>query len=419
MSHAFAGGGVEKLNPAIKKAASYLKKKLPNDGSKLAIFSLSSSALENFFVDELTDGLSNITSFNIVDRTQLAAIAKEMGFQLSGEVSDTEQAQIGKKAGANIIISVSVVDIGQQQYRFRVRAINVETARLYGAESFTVSDPMLDSILNRTSSTPISDTPETPVPVPSPPPNSTGSFSNPIVLQANNTWNSQTLSASELWFKVTPTATSSTAVLSVETDGDLDTYLELFDSSQNMLKQNDDDGNGLNAKIECEVPSGRNYTIRVTELDKATGTFRIKATVTLQDPPTTPKTPPATASLIDLTGSTETVLDIELGKKYINRFAKAETVHLYYLEIPIGYRSVRVSTEGNRDISMASITQTGMASYLVGGTASVSNSDILGRSSRGNANITFTVSRSGRSCYILVRESNNKTGNYTITTQGN
>ncbi|MDR2783474.1 MAG: hypothetical protein LBB48_06490, partial [Treponema sp.] len=277
-SHAFAGGGVQKLTPSIKKASSYLKKRLPANGSKLAVFSLSSSALENFFVDELTDGLSNITLFNIVDRTQLAAIAKEMGFQLSGEVSDTEQAQIGKKAGANIIISVSVVNIGQQQYRFRIRAIDVETAKLYGAESFTVSDPMIDSMVNRNASGPASDTPEAKPDIdPPPPPDPAGSFSNPIALQANNTWSTQTLSASGLWFRVTPAVSSSTAVLSVETDGGLDTYLELFDSSRNMLKQNDDDGSGVNAKIECEVPSGKNYMIRVTEVDKAAGAFRIKA----------------------------------------------------------------------------------------------------------------------------------------------
>ncbi|MDR0374445.1 MAG: hypothetical protein LBH85_01800 [Treponema sp.] len=414
-SHMFAGGGVQKLRPAVKKAASYLKKKLPNDGSKLAIFSLHSNMLENFFVDELTDGLSNITSFNIVDRTQLAAIAKEMGFQLSGEVSDTEQVQIGKKAGAQRVISVSVQNMGQQQYRFRVRAIDVETARLYGAESFTVSDPVIDSMLSVDSNPPNSPTPDREVyqlnvDPPAPPSDSAGSFTNPIALPVNNTWNSQTLRTSELWFKITP---STTGALVVETDGGLDTYLELFDASRNRLSSDDDSGNSLNAKIEYNVTSGRNYMLRVIDVDKAVGPFRIKANATRSGP--TPPNP----GVVDLTASTEAVLDITIGNSYVNRFAKTDAIHLYSLDIPQGYRSVNIYTEGSRDISMAIITFAGMARYLTDGTDALSSGDILGNSTgRGNANITFTAPQSERTCYILVGETNDKTGLYTLIARG-
>ncbi|MDR0556705.1 MAG: hypothetical protein LBG43_02375 [Treponema sp.] len=402
-SSLFAGGGVQKLNPAVKKAASYLKKKLPNDGSKLAIFSLHSNMLENFFVDELTDGLSNITSFNIVDRTQLAAIAKEMGFQLSGEVSDTEQVQIGKKAGAQRVISVSVQNMGQQQYRFRIRAIDVETARLYGAESFTVSDPVIDSMLEHAGAGP---TPPDSSNTDPPSSNPVGSFANPIVLPINNTWNSQTLRA-EMWFKLTPSTTGS---LTVETAGGLDTYMEIFDASQNRLSSDDDSGSSLNAKIEYNVTSGRNYMIRVTDVDKAIGPFRIKANVSQQTR--------ATSNVIDLTGSTETVFEITAGNSYVNRFAKAGAIHLYSLDIPADARSVNIYTEGSRDISMAIITLTGMANYLVNGTDAVSSSDILGKSTgRGNANITFAAPQD-RTCYILVGENNDKTGLYTLIAKG-
>ncbi|MDR0706927.1 MAG: hypothetical protein LBF60_03490 [Treponema sp.] len=412
-SHMFAGGGVQKLNPAVRKAASYLKKKLPNDGSKLAIFSLHSNTLENFFVDELTDGLSNITSFNIVDRTQLDAIAKEMGFQLSGEVSDTEQVQIGKKAGANRVISVSVQNMGQQQHRFRVRAIDVETARLYGAESFTVSDPVIDSMLKADPNPP----PDSPQPAankpavnPPQPSDAAGSFANPIVLPVNNTWNSQTLRTSELWFKVTP---STAGALVVETDGGLDTYMELFDTARNKLSYNDDNGSSLNSKIEYNVTSGRSYMLRVTDVDKAVGPFRIKANAISSSLSS------SKPNVIDLTGSTETVLEITTGNSYVNRFAKAGTIHLYSLDIPSGYRSVNIYTEGNRDISMAIITLIGMARYLTDGTAGMSNSDILGSSTgRGNANVAFTAPQSERTCYILVSESNDKTGLYTLIAQG-
>jgi hypothetical protein len=426
-SHLSAGGGVQKLNPAVRKAASYLKKKLPNDGSKLAVFSLHPGALENFFVDELTDGLSNATSFNIVDRTQLAAIAQEMGFQLSGEVSETEQIQMGKKAGAQRIISVSVQNMGRQQYRFRVRAIDAETARLYGAASFTVSDPAVDSMLRHAGANP-------PDPPPdgggrqtaADPPDSAGSFADPIPLAANGAWNSQTLRASEMWFKLTPAASGA---LVVETDGGLDTYMELFDASRNRLSYNDDNGSSLNAKIEWNVTSGGNYLIRVIDVDKAVGPFRIKANVVAPSPQAaraaqTPSNPQASRASqtpprpIDLTGSTEAVLEITIGNSYVNRFAKAGAIHLYSLDIPSGYRSINIYTEGARDVSMAIITLSGMARYLADGTDAVSSGDVLGNSAgRGNANITFATPRDS-TCYILVGEANDKTGLYTLITRG-
>ncbi|MDR1219299.1 MAG: penicillin-binding protein activator LpoB [Treponema sp.] len=423
-SHLSAGGGVQKLNPAVRKAASYLKKKLPDDGSKLAVFSLHSNVLENFFVDELTDGLSNTTSFNIVDRTQLAAIAQEMGFQLSGEVSETDQIQMGKKAGAQRVISVSVQNMGQQQYRFRVRAIDVETARLYGASSFTVSDPAIDSMLRHSGATPPDPSPQAgggrQSATDPPPSDLAGSFANPILLPVNDTWNSQTLRTSEMWFKLTPAAAGA---LVVETDGGLDTYMELFDASRNRLSYNDDNGSSLNARIEWNVTSGGNYLIRVIDVDKAVGPFRIKANAAAraaQTPPNpqtarSPQTPPKP---IDLTGSTEAVFEITTGNSYVNRFAKAGAIHLYSLGIPSGYRSITIYTEGGRDVSMAIITLAGMARYLADGTDAVSSGDVLGNSTgRGNANVTFAAPRDS-TCYILVGEANDKTGLYTLIARG-
>ena len=111
----FASGG---LDSCVRQAASYLKGKLPNDGTKLAILSLNTSGLETYFVDELTIGLRNITTFQIVDRTQLDAIAAEMNFQMSGQVDDTDQARLGKMAGARRIVSVKITYIGQESIVF-------------------------------------------------------------------------------------------------------------------------------------------------------------------------------------------------------------------------------------------------------------------------------------------------------------
>jgi TolB-like protein len=63
----------------------------------------------------------------VVDRRELDLIRQEERFQMSGEVSDESMQSIGKKLGAQIIVSGSLNAMGGA-YRFRMRALNVETA---------------------------------------------------------------------------------------------------------------------------------------------------------------------------------------------------------------------------------------------------------------------------------------------------
>jgi tetratricopeptide (TPR) repeat protein len=63
----------------------------------------------------------------VADRRNLAYVYKELGFQMSGDVSDETAVSIGKFLGASHVIAGQLINAGSS-YRYRVSGINVETA---------------------------------------------------------------------------------------------------------------------------------------------------------------------------------------------------------------------------------------------------------------------------------------------------
>jgi hypothetical protein len=79
----------------------------------------------------------------------------------------------------------------------------------------------------------------------------------------------------EYWYSVRP---SQAALLTVETNGSLDTYLEAYDSSNNLIASDDDGGEGNNAKIEIVAGAGITYLFKLRGYDSSTsGPYRIWA----------------------------------------------------------------------------------------------------------------------------------------------
>ena len=63
------------------------------------------------------------------------------------------------------------------------------------------------------------------------------------------------------WYQVTVPAGTLTAF----TEGNADTYMEIYNSSAQLIAVDDDSGNGFNPRISITVPAGT-YLIRVTYL---------------------------------------------------------------------------------------------------------------------------------------------------------
>jgi WD40 repeat protein/TolB-like protein len=124
--------GIDGLDAVIRMASDYLNEKLPG-GIKLVFLNFQSEwpDLSKYVIDGLIENTVNDGVFRAVDRENLALIQQEMDFQLSGEVSDESAQAIGKKLGAQTIVSGAISQIGDS-YRLRVRAIGVETAEIQG-----------------------------------------------------------------------------------------------------------------------------------------------------------------------------------------------------------------------------------------------------------------------------------------------
>jgi len=90
------------------------------------------------------------------------------------------------------------------------------------------------------------------------------------------TWVPGTLrEGEEQWFSVRP---SQAGLVVVETSGDTDTYLEVFDSNRAFISANDDGGEEYNAKLEILAEAGKTYLFKLKCFDEdESGPYQIRA----------------------------------------------------------------------------------------------------------------------------------------------
>jgi tetratricopeptide (TPR) repeat protein len=122
----FEGDGVS-LTEAIEQSAEKIAVDLPA-GSRVAIVAWvsPSAGLSDYVMEELTGALVD-RDMGVADRQNLEYVYRELGFQMSGDVSEESARAIGKFLGADIVIIGQLTELGGP-YRYRTSAINVESA---------------------------------------------------------------------------------------------------------------------------------------------------------------------------------------------------------------------------------------------------------------------------------------------------
>jgi TolB-like protein len=142
--------GIETLDRAINGSMSYLAGRL-TPGTKVAVLNFAATrSASNYVIEELIAYLVNDGNLTVVDRSNLEMLQREMNFQLSGEVSDESAQAIGKKLGAQTIISGSLTPFGNM-WRMRIKALEVETARVQGVRTYTIKkDAVLSNLIPKT-----------------------------------------------------------------------------------------------------------------------------------------------------------------------------------------------------------------------------------------------------------------------------
>ena len=138
------------LDTALNNSTTYLTERIPAK-TKVVVLNFSSKwpELSDYIIEELIGYIVNEGTLTVVDRSNLEVIRKEMDFQLSGEVSDETAQSIGKKLGAQTIISGAMTAIGST-YRLRIRAISVETAQIQGMQNVDVAQDSRSAALTGT-----------------------------------------------------------------------------------------------------------------------------------------------------------------------------------------------------------------------------------------------------------------------------
>ena len=116
------------LATAIRMAASRMETRL-DAGTKVALinFTSPSQAFSEYVLDELSSVLVNNGQLVVVDRANLDKIRQELGFNMSGEVSDKSMQEIGQMLGAQAIVTGSLTSIGNLR-RVMFKTIITETA---------------------------------------------------------------------------------------------------------------------------------------------------------------------------------------------------------------------------------------------------------------------------------------------------
>ena len=144
------------LDQAVQTSAKAVETGLPK-GAKTAVltFTAKSQAFSEYIIDELATALAASKNLQVIDRQHTDAIRKEFNIQFSGDVSDDEIKRVGRQLGAQYVVTGSLVDIGNA-YRFRVVAINIETAVRQESSSLNINinDPQVTFLLTGQRTTP-------------------------------------------------------------------------------------------------------------------------------------------------------------------------------------------------------------------------------------------------------------------------
>jgi TolB-like protein len=126
----FAADG---LNRAIAKQADYIVGKAAAD-SRVAIVNIQSGSarLSEYILEQFPEPILKTRKITLVERVNLEVVQREISFQYSGEVSDETMVAIGRKLGAEIIVSGKIIELSTT-YAFTIRMVDVETAAVVGS----------------------------------------------------------------------------------------------------------------------------------------------------------------------------------------------------------------------------------------------------------------------------------------------
>ncbi|MDR2193558.1 MAG: tetratricopeptide repeat protein [Treponema sp.] len=116
------------LDEGIARIAHDHEAGLP-ENTRIAVvnFESPSAFFSDYVLEELQAVLVNNKRLVVTERANLELLRNELDFQMSGEVSDESAIPIGRRLGAQVIVTGGLTDLGGS-YRCRFNAIDIEKA---------------------------------------------------------------------------------------------------------------------------------------------------------------------------------------------------------------------------------------------------------------------------------------------------
>jgi len=313
-----AGSPASNTDAAVKALAENLNKKLlEGKAGKIAVgqFTYRGNAvpLSSYLVNQLTGELANLPNRSYIVLS-------------------------GGPAGADWTITGEIIDTPENLIRIYARLIRTEDRAIEASYNFDVErSPQIIALLTVAtssggrSSSVVPDALEpdsfdSPVPY------------EPIGVDANTGVVNRTLhGGDEDFFLLIP---GTDGQLIMETTGNTDTYMELYNAeTREKLAQNDDGGSGGNARIRYTAQQGKRYIAKVRGYDGDTGEYGFRAYLTIR-----------TSS-----GSFENPLPYEIGVNdnapLMNRTLDSDAED-YFLLIPANDGQLVAETTGSTDTFM-------------------------------------------------------------------
>ena len=191
----------------------------------------------------------------------------------------------------------------------------------------------------------------------------------------------------EQWYSV---RSSETGFVIVETTGDLDTYLHVYDSSYSHMAEDDDGGENFNARLEIFAEAGKTYHFRLRGYDEeVSGAFRIWASFEPMPPDTERNTDRSRA------------VSIRLGEPYYGYLRSDSESRWYVFEMTRSGFALNIQTRGSLDTVITLYDNQG--NYLA-------EDDDSGE----NQNALVSIRPSLGNVYIEVKEYSGLQGRFTL-----
>jgi hypothetical protein len=105
----------------------------------------------------------------------------------------------------------------------------------------------------------------------------------PVALRYGTRVDARLLSRDEHWYSI---RTTEAGTITVETSGNIDTYMEAYDSSDKLIMEDDDGGDNYNSRIEMDVAANQTYSFKVRGYGGERGSYSIIASYEANQPDT-------------------------------------------------------------------------------------------------------------------------------------